>query len=199
MLQAKLRQLERRVGKRRVFRWVKSLVRAIFLLGVGFVMLYPVLFMLSSAFKSVQDTLDPTVVWIPSSLQMYNFKMAFSLMNYGTALANTLRILLPSVALQVVSSLFIAYGFARFKFRGKNLLFGLLIFSIIVPTQSYMIPLYVHLQQMHLLNTVWQFYIQAAAGNRHPVRSVHLYPAAVFPQHAQGTGGGCLASTAAAR
>lgn len=164
MLKVKLKRIERRVGRRRVFLWAKSLVRAVFLLGVGFVMLYPVLFMLSSAFKSVQDTLDPTVVWIPSSLQMYNFKMAFSLMNYGTALVNTLRILLPSVVLQVVSSLFIAYGFARFRFRGKNLLFGLLIFSIIVPTQSYMIPLYVHLQQMHLLNTVWQFYIQAALG-----------------------------------
>lgn len=120
MLKAKIMQLERRVGKRRVFMWGKSLVRAVFLLGVGFVMLYPVLFMLSSAFKSVQDTLDPAVVWIPSSLQMYNFKMAFSLMNYGTALANTLRILLPSVALQVVSSLFIAYGSHASSSAGKT-------------------------------------------------------------------------------
>lgn len=164
MTQTKLKKQNLRAGKQRIFGWFKSLVRTAFLLGVGFIMLYPVLFMLSSAFKSVQDNLDPTVVWLPTGFQMYNFKMAFSLMKYGAALANTLRILVPSVLLQVVSSLFISYGFARFRFRGKNLLFGLLVFSIIVPAQSYMIPLYVHLQQMHLLNTVWQFYLQAVLG-----------------------------------
>jgi multiple sugar transport system permease protein len=154
----------RAVAKSRVFPWAKSIVRAVFLLGVGFVMVYPVLFMLSSSFKTVGDTFDPTVVWIPSGLQLYNFKMAFDLMDYGSALRSTLTILVPSVLLQVMSSLFISYGFARFSFKGKNLLFGLLIFNIIVPVQSYMIPLYVNLQSMYLLDNVAQFYIQAALG-----------------------------------
>lgn len=143
---------------------LKSVIRAIFLLGTGFIMLYPVLFMLSSSFKTVQDTFDPTVVWIPTGLNLYNFKMAFQLIGYSEAMKSTLRILVPSVLLQVASSLFVAYGFARFQFKGKSALFGLLLFNIIVPTQTYMIPLYVNLQSMHLLNTTWQFYIQAALG-----------------------------------
>lgn len=56
------------LSKKRSVRLVKSILRAVFLVGVGFVMLYPVLFMLSNSFKSVNDTLDPTVVWIPSGL-----------------------------------------------------------------------------------------------------------------------------------
>ena len=154
----------RLMGKTGAAKWIKAIVRAVFLLGVGFVMVYPVLFMLSNSLKTVSDTFDPTVVWIPTKFTLYNFKMAFSLMNYGEALKSTLTILVPSVVLQVVSCLFISYGFARFDFKGKKWLFGLLIFNIIVPVQTYMIPLYVNLQSMHLLNTTWQFYIQAALG-----------------------------------
>lgn len=142
----------------------KSIVRGLFLLGVGFVMLYPILFMLSNSFKSISDILDPTVVWIPESLGLYNFRMAFRLLDYGTALKNTLLIVVPCVLIQVASCLFIAYGFARFKFRLKKFLFGLLIFSMIVPVQSYIIPLYVNLKAMHLFDTYLQFYIQAALG-----------------------------------
>ncbi|MBQ4102380.1 MAG: carbohydrate ABC transporter permease [Oscillospiraceae bacterium] len=156
--------LPQTIFRRKLPKLLLSLFRSVFLLGVGFVMLYPVLFMTSESFKTVSDTFDPTVIWIPSSFQLYNFKMAFDLMNYGQALINTVTILIPSVILQVASCLFISYGFARFKVRGINFFFGLLIFSIIVPVQSYMIPLYVNLQSMHLLNTSWQFYLQALLG-----------------------------------
>ena len=141
-----------------------SLFRAVFLLGVGFVMMYPVLFMLSSSFKTVSDTFDPTVIWIPSDFQLYNFKMAFNLLHYDKALANTLIIVIPSVILEICSCLLAAYGFARFKVRGRGLLFGILIFSIIVPVQSYMIPFYVNARALHLLNTKWQFWVYAALG-----------------------------------
>lgn len=143
---------------------LKSLCRALFLLGVGFVMLYPILFMVANSFKSVNDTLDPTVVWIPSGIELFNFKMAFQLLDYPEALKNTLLIVLPCVLIQVASCLFIAYGFARFQFRFKKFLFGLLIFSLVVPVQSYMIPLYVNLKTMHLFDTYFQFYLQAALG-----------------------------------
>jgi len=143
---------------------LKTVIRTVFLLGTGFIMLYPVLFMLSGSFKTVQDTFDPTVVWIPTGFSIYNFQVAFKLMDYSVALKNTLVILIPSVLLQIASSLFIAYGFARFDFKFRSVLFGLLIFNIIVPAQTYMIPLYVNLGKMHLMNSTWQFYIQAGLG-----------------------------------
>ena len=143
------------LSKKRSVRLVKSILRAVFLVGVGFVMLYPVLFMLSNSFKSVNDTLDPTVVWIPSGFNLFSFKTALELLKFGESFKNTLLIVLPCV---------IAYGFARFRFKFRNLLFGLLIFNIIVPTESYMIPLYVNLKTMGLLDTYAQFYVQALLG-----------------------------------
>ena len=161
---------------------IKSLFRALFLMGVGFVMLYPILFMISNSFKSVSDALDPTVVWIPSGTDMFNFKMAFKLLGYKDALKNTLVLVVPCVIIQVITCLFVSYGFARFEFRFKGLLFGLLIFSLIVPVQTYIIPLYVNMKTMHLLDTYWQFYIMAFLGTG--IRSgLYIY---IFRQYFRG-------------
>ena len=161
---------------------IKSLFRALFLMGVGFVMLYPILFMISNSFKSVSDALDPTVVWIPSGMDMFNFKMAFKLLNFKDALVNTLIFVVPCVLIQLVTCLFVSYGFARFEFRFKGLLFGLLVFSLIVPVQTYIIPLYVNMKTMNLLNTYWQFYLMAALGTG--IRSgLYIY---IFRQYFRG-------------
>ena len=161
---------------------IKSLFRALFLMGVGFVMLYPILFMISNSFKSVSDALDPTVVWIPSGTDMFNFKMAFKLLKFNDALTNTLILVVPCVIIQVITCLFVSYGFARFEFRFKGLLFGLLVFSLIVPVQSYIIPLYVNMKTMHLLDTYWQFYIMAMLGTG--IRSgLYIY---IFRQYFRG-------------
>ena len=161
---------------------IKGLFRALFLMGVGFVMLYPILFMISNAFKSVSDALDPTVVWIPSGTDLFNFKMAFKLLGYKDALKNTLILVMPCVIIQVITCLFVSYGFARFEFRFKGLLFGLLVFSLIVPVQTYIIPLYVNMKTMHLLDTYWQFYIMALLGTG--IRSgLYIY---IFRQYFRG-------------
>ena len=161
---------------------IKSLFRALFLMGVGFVMLYPILFMISNSFKSVSDALDPTVVWIPSGTDMFNFKMAFKLLKFNDALTNTLILVVPCVIIQVITCLFVSYGFARFEFGFKGLLFGLLIFSLIVPVQTYIIPLYVNMKTMHLLDTYWQFYIMAMLGTG--IRSgLYIY---IFRQYFRG-------------
>ena len=163
-------------------RIIKGLFRALFLMGVGFVMLYPILFMISNSLKSVSDALDPTVVWIPSGTDMFNFKMAFKLLKFKETLVNTLILVVPCVIIQVITCLFVSYGFARFEFRFKGLLFGLLVFSLIVPVQTYIIPLYVNLKTMHLLDTYWQFYIMAALGTG--IRSgLYIY---IFRQYFRG-------------
>lgn len=150
--------------KRRSSAVIKHIVRTVFLLGVGFITLYPIIYMLSSAFMSVTDTLNPVTVWLPSQLNWSNFQTAFELMKYGEALTNTVKMVVPCVLLQVTCCLFVSYGFARFKFKGRGVLFVLLIFNIIVPPKCYMIPTYVLMSDLNLLDSYIQFYIQAALG-----------------------------------
>lgn len=121
-----------------------SIVRFIFMIGVSFVMLYPVLFMLSSGFKSVNDIFNPTVIWIPKESTLQPLRIAVEVLDYWNAIQKTLMMTVPSVLLQLVSVVLAGYGFARFKFRGQKAMFAILIFTIIVPVQSYIIPLYVN-------------------------------------------------------
>lgn len=145
-------------------KWIKVILRTVFLLGIGFVILYPILFMLSSAFKSIADVSDQTVIWIPKHFSLYPLKLAMMSLDFWTALATTLKICIPSVIFQLVSTILTAYGFARFKFFGKNALFALLVFTIIVPIQTIIIPLYGNFAVAGVLGTCIPFYSMAMLG-----------------------------------
>jgi len=159
------------------------ILRAIFLLGMTYVLLYPVLFLASNAFSDYMDKLDPTVIWIPKHPTLKNFILADQVIGFASSIWKTLTMMVPSVLIQVVVSLFVGYGFARFKFKERELLCSFLIFTIIVPVQTIIIPLYVHFRffnfwglgnflalhtgeplTFNLLNTNWPFYILSAFG-----------------------------------
>ena len=131
--------------------FVVSLLRTVFLIGMSFVMVYPVLFILSEAFKGVEDVYDSSVVWLPKHYSLRAFEVALQMLDFKNSIVRTLQIVVPSTLLQLVSSLLAGYGFARFKFRGKTVLFAILIFTIIVPIQTYMIPLYVGFTNLNFL------------------------------------------------
>jgi len=164
-------------------RFTVSTLRMIFLIGMSFVMVYPVLFILSEAFKGAQDVHDSTVVWLPKHYSMRAMEIAMHILDFKDSITNTVVVTLPSVVLQLVSSLLAGYGFARFKFRGRSILFAVLIFTIIVPIQTYMIPLYAGFRNFdyfgigsliglftgkpltaNLLNTNTPFYLMAVLG-----------------------------------
>ncbi|HAH63089.1 MAG TPA: carbohydrate ABC transporter permease, partial [Treponema sp.] len=161
---------------------ITKILRTLFLLGMAYVLLYPVLFLLSNAFRSPVDRLDPTVIWIPKTLTFNNFVLADQLIGFKDSILKTCTILIPSVIVQVFVCLMVAYGFARFKFKGRDVLFSLLLFTIIVPTSTIIIPLYVQFHffdffgigqllrifnqgrpvSVNILNTNWPFYLMSA-------------------------------------
>lgn len=144
--------------------FIKVFLRLVFLLGIGYLMLYPVLFIISGAFKGRADNYDPTVIWIPKTYSWQAMQIAAKMIKLKESLISTLEILVPSVLLQMACTLLAGYGFARFKFKGRNLLFGILVFSIIVPFQNIMVPLYTDLNMVKLVNTDAAFYVMAALG-----------------------------------
>jgi len=182
----RLTQPERRNSKKageRALSITISVLRFIFLLGMSYVLLYPVLFLLSNAFRAPIDKLDPTVIWIPKNWTLSNFVLADKVINFIPAIERTLTMLVPSVIIQVFVCLTVAYGFARFKFKGRDFLFSCVIFTIIVPVQTMIIPLYVNFRffdffgigrlmglltgqpiTVRLLNTNWPFYLMSATG-----------------------------------
>ena len=164
-------------------RIIAGIFRLVFLLGMTYVLLYPVLFLASNAFSDYVDRLDPTVIWIPKHLTLQNFKFANQVIGFLPSIWKTISMLVPSVIIQVFVCLFVGYGFARFKFKEREILFSLLMFTIIVPVQTYIIPLYVNFRSfdffgiskllglymdpaptVRILNTNWPFWLMSATG-----------------------------------
>ena len=120
--------------------WV--LLRFLLLVGFCFVILYPIIYMLSMSFRDSKDLMDPSVIWVTRNFTFENFKDAFEGMEYLKSLSTTITIGLVSSLPQTISCCFVAYGFARFKFKERGLMFTFLLLTVIIPPQVTLIPLY---------------------------------------------------------
>lgn len=116
--------------------------RQLFMLGISYVVLYPLLYMVSNAFKPVEQYYDPSVVWIPKSLTMENFKIVALVMDIGNVMKNTVIIELLPAVISAMVCMMIGYGLARFNFRGKRFVVACVILTIIVPQQTIASSLY---------------------------------------------------------
>ena len=135
------------------------------LICIGFVYLYPVLYMFSTSFMNRDDLLDSSVKWLPSTLYLQNYIDAAKSMDLFTNFCKGVLIAgLPTLC-NVLICMCIGYGFARYNFKGKKLCMGLLIFSYILPSQVTMIPTYVLYNNTGILGTLWAFVLPALLGN----------------------------------
>ena len=121
---------------------VGNLLRWLFLLAIAFIILYPLLYMVSMAFRSPKDFMDITVVWLPKTPTWDNFRTAVVDVHLLEAMKNTVLIAVGSSLLQILVTCLAGYGFARFHFKGSTLLFIMVVFTIVVPPQLLGMPNY---------------------------------------------------------
>ena len=95
--------------------------RFFLLLGLSFVILFPIIYMISMSFRPLEDLFDPSIVWVSRGFTLNNFVVAFRNLDYVNSFLTTLLIAGGSSLIQTASCCVIAYGFARFRFRRKNL------------------------------------------------------------------------------
>ena len=118
-------------------------IRYIILIGVGVFMVYPRLWMISATFKDNNEIFS-TLSLIPTRPTMEGYKAAMN--NYGgdiniwQAMLNTYKYVIPKVIFTVISSTITAYGFGRFRFRGRNFLFAVLMATLFLPQVVLNIP-----------------------------------------------------------
>ena len=108
----------------------------VLLIAIGFVYLYPILYMISYSFKSPTDIIDPMVNWIPRRLYFDNYLRSAKVLNYFPTLGMSLLVtLLPAILQTAVTSL-IGYGFAKYNFRGKKIWLMLVLSTLSCPFRS---------------------------------------------------------------
>lgn len=157
-----------------------SLARFLIMISLAFVILYPVIFMVSMAFRTVDDVYNPTIVWIPKHFTLENFVKVNTVVNYFKALLNTVFLSFGSSILQIFICAFAGYGIARFNFKFKSFVIAGVLITIVVPSQMISLPNYflfknfdifgiIHLltgkqSGLSLLDTPFSFFIMAALG-----------------------------------
>ena len=147
--------------------------RFVILAGVGFVVLYPLIYMVSCAFRERIDMTDPTVMWIPRHYTLDIIKETWQAMEMGKTLRTTLFLNVGCSLVQVISCAVTGYGFARFNFRGKKLLFVIVIMMILVPPQLISLPLYTQFRffgikgvfSVNLIDSMLTMYLPAMTAN----------------------------------
>lgn len=112
---------------------VANLLSYAFLIPMSFSLVYPILYMVSMAFRPKSDLLDPTIVWISSKLTTDNLKTMWEQMNFKELLVNSMFISLFSAIISTAVCAVTGYGFARFKFKEKGFWKLILFITIVLP------------------------------------------------------------------
>ena len=131
---------------------------------IGIVMVYPLLWLVSASFKTNKEIFS-SLSLIPTEILWDGYSKGWQSSGqytFSTYFSNTFVMVLPTVALTVISSLPVAYGFARFRFKGKGILFTLVIASLMLPAEVIIIPRYMLFNKLGWLNTYLPFLVPAA-------------------------------------
>jgi len=136
----------------------------ILLFAFGYIYLYPILYMITNSLMTMQDIIDAGVTWIPSTLNFENYMIVIEELNYFRSLLDTIYLSAVPAICATVSSAIIGYGFARYDFPFKNILFVLMIMTFVVPPQITMLPMFRMYSQYDLLGSIQAFVYPAILG-----------------------------------
>lgn len=115
--------------------------------------LFPFVWMLSTSFKSQGEIFTQTPTFIPTQPTLDNFRNLFKAANLGRSLLNSLVFASGMTILSLLCNAMAAYGFAKLSFPGREKLFALLLMTMMVPGQVTMMPVFLILKTLGLLNT----------------------------------------------
>ncbi len=160
-----------------------ALLRYVVLIAIGYIILYPLLYMISSSIRMREAFYDPSIVWVTSDITFQNFSYAWKVLKYGDAVLNTIIFEMLSAGIQIISCSLVAYGLARFEFKEKGVLTLFMFLLILVPSQMMMLPIFMNYSKLdflgllgaidsltgidlrpNVLNSVWTFYMPALLG-----------------------------------
>ncbi|MCR5460457.1 MAG: carbohydrate ABC transporter permease [Acetatifactor sp.] len=127
----------------KVKRFLIGLMRALILIGVGYTILSPIIGMIVSSIASTEDIYNPMMFLLPKHPTMEKYALVIERMDYYKTILKDLIYVATLTAIQVLVCSMVGYGFARFQFPFKKLLFGCVVLMITIPMHTIMLPIYV--------------------------------------------------------
>ena len=132
---------------------VKTVLIYVMLIVLTIVTLLPLIWMLSASFKLSTEVFTFPIKWIPEKFHWENYVTIWQKIPLALFTFNSFKLSIIITIIQLLTSSFAAYGFSKCKFPGRNGLFLAYIATIAIPWQVYMLPQYIMMQKMHLIDT----------------------------------------------
>ena len=132
-------------------RMIGKVIYHILVCGFGIIMIYPLIWMIMSSFKESKTIFTTAGTLIPEHFTFANYATGwkgFAKIGFGTFFQNSFFIAVVATVGTIISSAFVAYGFARCKFPGRKILFVAMLLSMMLPAQVLMIPQYLWYQKL---------------------------------------------------
>ena len=118
------------------------------------IMIFPFVWMILTSFKTQAESLATPPVIFPSSLLLDNFVDAVKSLPFVNMYANTILMIVFRVLFAVLFSSMAGYAFAKLRFKGKNLLFGIVLMQMMLPSQIFIIPQYQMVAKLGIANSI---------------------------------------------
>lgn len=150
---------QKRLLKKRILSGINLI--GLFLLAAVFIL--PFLWMVLTSVKTFAETMTyPPVFW-PESLNLKNFANAWKSGPFLKYTMNSIIITVAVVVAQFVVTVPAAYAYARCRFRGKNIMFGLTMATLMIPTQLIFVPLFLMFSKLGMINSYWSMILPFCA------------------------------------
>lgn len=152
------------LGKQKRQEILKKTLLYALLISIGFVFLYPFLYMFINSFMSPEDLMNPAISWIPSKIYLENYEKAFTTLEFGKSFWNSLYISLIAAVLQTAVAAVTGYGLARFNVKLKGIIMILILATFVLPVETLLIPRYVMFNSYKLIDSPLPTWLSAITG-----------------------------------
>ena len=128
--------------------------RLVLMIGISYIVLFPFISKIAGSVMSPEDFVDVTVRLIPKNFTLDIYRAIIEELNYWSAFRSTFTLSLICAVIQTFICALIGYGFAKFKFRGRNILFMLVILTMIVPHQTLQLSMFMEFRYFDIFGIV---------------------------------------------
>ena len=155
---------QRSLGGLRTRRLIQQIVVYALLLAGSVVFILPFMWMIATSLKQSQDVFSYPPSFLPTSFEWRNYIAGWTILPFTRFLFNTVIVTGANVVGNLISCSLVAFGFARLRARGRNLLFLLLLATLMIPREVTIVPRFLLFSQIGLVNTLWPLILPAWFG-----------------------------------
>ena len=144
--------------------WLVRAVIVVLLGAGGLTMLVPFLWMLTTSLKTDQQVFNIPPVWVPNPVMLSNYPAAWGIANFPRYFLNSIVVSVTVTLISLLLNSMAGYAFAKYNFRGREVIFVLIISTLMIPFQVTMIPVFILLRNLGWLNAFTGLIVPGIAG-----------------------------------